>query len=166
MSGLHMNFGGVKAASGYAPIDEGTYDARIEEIEIKDTKEKEGVQQVTSDGKQAQYFNVKYVITEEGKFEGRFVWGINSIRFPENPLDDSEKERQTREIFLSWLNTVTGADWGDTEENLSINALVGSPVRLVITHRTYQGEVQNNVKKVLPMEEGGSDLDALRNNVI
>lgn len=165
-NGLNLNFGGVKAASGYAPIPEGTYDARIEEIEVKDTKEKDGVQQKTSDGKQAQYLNVKYKITEDGPAEGRFVWGINSIRFPDNPLDDTEKERQTREIFLSWLNTATGTDWGNTEENLSLSALVGSPVRLVITHRTYQGEVQNNVKKVMPPENDNGSISSLKSNVI
>lgn len=159
--GMDFNFGGVKAASGFDPLPEGTYNARIEEIEVRDTKEKEGVQQKTSDGQQAQYLNVTYKI-QGGDYDGRFVWGINSIRFPSDPLDDTDKERQTREIFLSWLNTVTGTDFADGEHELELSRLVGSPVRLVVTQREYNGNVTNNVKRVLSPEDDASNLEAVR----
>lgn len=163
--GLDLNFGGVEASSGAFPaMPEGTYDAIVYGIEVKDTKAKEGVEQKASDGSQAQYLNVQYKIVddrEDGKYEGRFVWGINSIRFPADPADDSEKERTTRQMFLNWLNTVTGTDFAGTNQELNLQNLYGSKVRLVVTQREYEGDIQNNVKKVLaPQDE--DNVDALR----
>ena len=157
---IDLDFGGTKAASGFAPIPEGTYDARVDEIEVKETKDKDGEKQVTSDGQQARYLNVKYKIMG-GDYDGRFVWGINSIRFPASPVDDTEKERQTREIFLSWLNTVSGTNFEDSKQSLDLNNLVGSNVKLVVIQDEYQGNINNKVKRV--MEPGDGDtLDAIR----
>jgi hypothetical protein len=162
--GLNFNFGGTKpSAGGFEAIPEGTYLARIDKIEVKDTKPKEDVPQKTSDGKPAQYLNPTYKITE-GNYEGRLVWGINSIRFPANPLDDTDDERKTREIFLGWLNTVTGTDWADTDQQLNLNNLVGSVVRIVVTQGEWQGKTTNSVKKVLPVGEE-DNLDTLRRTI-
>jgi hypothetical protein len=159
--GLNLNFTGTKASTGFTPLPENTYDVRIDSIEVNDTKEKDGVAQKTSDGKQAQYLNVAYKVTS-GEYEGRLVWGIHSIRFPDNPLDDTEKEKQTREIFLGWLNTVTGTDFGDSNQELNLNNLVGSPCRAVVTIREYQGDPRNNIKRILPPEDKNSSLEETR----
>lgn len=162
---LNMDFGGgTKARGGFEPLPEGTYNARIDEIDVKDTKEKEGVPQKTSDGNQAQYLNVKYKITD-GDYEGRVVFGIQSIRFPDEALNDTDKERTTREMFLAWLNTVTGTDFAGTQQELDLKKLVGSPVRLVINHREYQGEIQDNIKKVLPHSDENEALESVRRSL-
>lgn len=160
--GLNLDFGGAKASTGgFEPLPEGTYNVRIDDIEIRDTKEKEGVAQKTSDGKPAQYLNVTYKVMD-GDYEGRLVWGIHSIRFPDDALDDTEKERQTREIFLQWLNTVTSTDFSDTSTELDLKSLIGSPCRLVVTQREYQNKVSNNVKRVLPMDDTDAKLENVR----
>jgi len=152
---VDLDFSGdVKAASGFETLPEGTYNARIDEIEVRETKPKEGEEQIASDGTPARYFSVKYKIMG-GDYDGRFVWGINSVRFPKTALDDTKKERQTREIFLSWLNLVTGTDFAGSGQSLNTDNLVGAGVRLVITVRTYEGEPQNNVKRVLSPKKDG-----------
>lgn len=162
--GLNLDFGGTKAASGFEPIPESTYNVRIDDIEVKDTKEKEGIQQKASDGSQAQYLNVTYKVMD-GDYEGRLVWGINSVRFPADALDDEPKERQTREIFLSWLNTVSGTDFADSKQELDLKSLIGSKCRIVVTQREWDGTVRNNVKRVLVPEDGAQSMDALRRSL-
>lgn len=174
---LNLNFGDggdkpiqAREMGEFPLIDEGTYEARVENIDVKDTKEKDGVVQKTSDGQQARYLNVKYKIMG-GDFDGQFVWGINSIRFPENPLDDNKKERQTREFFLGWLNKITGTGWEDTQQNLNLKNLVGSEVKIVVTHQTYEGKPRASVNRVLgiddpsPESSSGKDLDSLRKTI-
>lgn len=162
--GLNLDFGGTKAASGFDPLPEGTYNVRIDDIEVKDTKPKDGIEQKASDGSQAQYLNVTYKVMD-GDYEGRLVWGINSIRFPADALDDEKKERQTREIFLSWLNTVSGTDFADSKQNLDLKSLVGSKCRIVVTQREYNSQVSNNVKRVLAPEDNAASLDAVRRSL-
>ena len=160
--GLNLNFGGVKASTGFAIITSGTYDMRIEELEVRDTKPKEGIDQKASDGSKASYLNVQYKVTEEGSEKGKNCFGINSMRFPADPLNDTAKERQTREIFLSWLNTVTGTDWDDTDADLNLKNLIGSPVRVSVIESSYDGNPKNEVKRVMAPGSGKDNLDAVR----
>lgn len=160
--GLDLDFGGgTKAAAGFAVLPKGTYDAVIDEVTVKDTNAKEGVEQEASDGTQAQYLNPKYKIVG-GDYDGRFVWGINSIRFPKDALDDEKKERETREIFLAWLNLVTGTDFGGGNTNLNLNNLVGAKVRIVVTQSEWQGNPKNDVNRVLAREDSDSAIEAAR----
>lgn len=167
MSGLNFDFGSdekIKASSGFDPFEDGTYIARIEKLEVKETKPKEGVEQKASDGTPAQYFNIQWKLVENEKNDGRVVFQIVSIRFPVNALDDTENERKTRESFLSWLNTVTGTDFAGTNQALSINNLVGAKARLVIVTKfnDYKQEKQNEISRVLPLEDVKTDVDAMR----
>jgi hypothetical protein len=162
---LDLNFGGVKGSTGFDAIPAGSYNARIENIEVKETKPRDGVVQETSDGQQARYLNVTYKIMG-GDYDGRKIWGINSVRFPADPLDDTKDERQTREIFLGWLNTVSGADFNDQTGGVDLNALLGSEVSIIVDVDTsYDGTPRNKVSRVRAMD-AENPLDALRNRAL
>lgn len=175
MVNMDFNFGGVEGKTGgnFEPF-QGTVRAVIEAFEIKDTKPKEGVEQKASDGTPARYVNTTYKVLEGEEaldsqnetidVSNRKVWGITSIRFPEDPLDDSKDERTTRELFLGWLNTISGADFDDHEGGVDFNAFVGNEVTLVCTIGSYNGKPNQNVKRVM-IEDPNSDLDSMRSGL-
>lgn len=173
MVDMDFNFGGVKASSGFEPFS-GRVRARVEEIEVKDTNDKDGVKQETSDGKQAQYLNVKYKVLpdqtakdadgKEISVGGRVVFGINSIRFPDNPLDDTDKERTTREMFLSWLNVAGGTNFEDHEGGIDFKSFYGTEVDLVCTIGSYEGKPKQNLARVTEPSDDGP-LDSLRSRL-
>lgn len=164
--GIDLNFGGDEAnpikPATFEPVPPGTYSAVIDDVDVKNTNPKDGVAQVASDGTPARYLNVKYKINQ-GDYEGRFVWGIQSIRFPKDPLDDTKDERQVREIFLGWLNTVTGTDFAGTNQQFNPKLLMGAEVSLVVSvDSSYDGKPRNKVMRVEEKGAEGSSLDSLR----
>lgn len=164
---LDLDFGGgAKAEAASSVFEDGSYNAFIEKVEVKNTKPKDGVEQKASDGSPARYLNIQWRLRGNEKNDKRVLFQIVSMRFPQNALDDEEKERTTRNSFLHWINTVTGTDLAGSKQSLSINNLLGSEATLVVATRynDFKGEKENYIVKVSPKGEagGGDSLDSIR----
>lgn len=125
-----IDFTGVKTT--FEPIPDGEYQATVTDWEIKETKE--------GKNEGASYIAVEFTISE-GEFENRKQWRNYSML------------RQSLWALKKMLVNC-GLSEDDLDGELDLDDLmpevVGAPCTLKIGHHTYDGEVRNDVKDVLP----------------
>lgn len=123
-------------AQSFEALERGEYHALIEKVEYREA---------TEEGKY-DYLNVELTITEPG-FEGRKLWFIWSL----SPKALWRMKQSFENLGLP--SDVIEIDYDDDTMLVTEPELVGLPLIAVVTQRTYQGQVQNNVDTVLASDE-------------
>lgn len=82
----------------------------------------------------------KFVVAEEGDWQGREITGDTSTNFIAHPNCKA----------YNWTTAITGRTYGEGEE-LETDDLVGMPCKIIIMHKAgKEGATFMNVKDVLP----------------
>ena len=135
-----VNWGDLMAAAdnsvgAFAPLPNGTYQARVEEA--SDT--------TTQTGKTM--FKVTFVITE-GEFANRKVWSNLTVS-PESPKALGIFFSQMAALGLDQAYFATGPTPAAIAQRL-----LGSPTTLTLSQREWSGTIRNEVKGIRPAKPG------------
>ena len=144
---MRVNLSDVQGSFDVIPA--GRYQARIVEGEIRTSGD-------TAKHPGSEYINWEYEITE-GDFADRKLWG-NSV-FSHGSC--SCKNWKAGSLFT--LKDILGAtgNWTDEELNSDefdweFEEVIGADVTLTVIIKPYQGEDQNEIKKIKPPGQGVS----------
>lgn len=144
MGTMNISFADVESG-GFEPIPEGTYDAIIDKVEVRESK--------SSDHN---YLNFEMVIQDED-YEGRRMWMINS--FSPKALF---RMKDTLEALGQDVEDVE-FEWDDDVEVTTSGGplliqpdLDGLPCRVVVTTEVYEGKERNRVNEIRPASGSGS----------
>lgn len=132
--GIRVNFTDVKT-NDFDAIPAGTYAAKVTDGEIRESGE-------NAKNPGAQYINWEFTI-QEGEYQGRKQW-MNTSLLPQALFG------------LKGLLAATGrfsSDQIDGDLDFEIEQVLGSDVKIVVRQKQYQGETQNEVKRVKAIGE-------------
>lgn len=116
----------ASTAKEFEVIPEGTYPATLEKVHP------------VKKGPNSNYCRVDYKIND-GEFEKRTL------------IQNAPVDGDGAGIFLAIVNAATGSDLKPGDEyDIDTDDLEGMEVRLIVGQREYQGEMKNEVKRVLP----------------
>ena len=142
MGSMNISFADVESG-GFEPIPEGTYDAIIDKVEVRESK--------SSDHN---YLNFEFIIQDE-EYEGRRMWMINS--FSPKALF---RLKDTLEALGVDAEDVE-FEWDeDVEVSTSSGPLLiqpdldGMPCQLVVVNEVYEGKERNKVNEIRPADGG------------
>lgn len=143
-------FADVEESSGFDNLPAGTYNAVIYDSEVREA------------GDDAKYPGNQYIswelnITEDG-YEGRKLWYTTSLATTPKALENRTK------VLSMLLGFLKACGYTDEELNapdfeLDPEDLYGTPVKIVVGIRKWNGEERNNVKRVMPADADASASD-------
>jgi hypothetical protein len=132
---IPVNFADVQE---FEALPEDEYDAIIEKAEMR---------LPTEDGK-FPYINLQFKITESGEYEGRVTFTI--LSFSPKALFRMKQAFEN----LGIIDPDDELDIDYDEETFAVTSpeLVGVPCRLTLGTRTYEGNLQNEVKAITAID--------------
>jgi len=117
----------------FEPLEKGEYLCMIEEVRF--------VQAQSED--KYDYLNVQLVVTEDGEYKDRKLWKVWSF---------SPRALWRMKQDLENIGVETGdfdVTWDEETDLVTEPELAGMPVLAVVTQRTWEGKVQNQVDALL-----------------
>lgn len=97
----------------------------------------------------SEYINWEFTI-QTGEFEDRKLWSNTTVSHGDCDCNDEEKFNKSLGNLVSLLKATGVASDDDLESEdfeLDIDDLIGKDVVLVVTQRTWDGELRNDVKR-------------------
>jgi len=143
-----LNLSGANT-EGFDPIPSDRYDAFVYEVEDIEVTNDNGKLPVGTPG-----INVQFAV-DGGKYDNRRLWRRYYI-----PPDGYEKAKELKDMFAQFLvaigytkEEVTGGEFVLNKEDMARRECT-----LVVSQRTYDGNVYNDVKSVRPRGAVGSEV--------
>lgn len=131
MARIPVDFSDVQE---FEALPEDEYDAIIEKAEMR---------LPTEEGK-SPYINLQFKITEEGEFKGRVVFSILSF----SPKALFRMKQAFENLGIIEPDDAIDVDYDEETMAVTEPELVGVPCRLTLGTRTYEGNLQNEVKVI------------------
>lgn len=137
--GLRVNFTETGDVD-FPVMPAGTYAAKVTDGELR-----EAGPNAKHPG--SEYINWEFTI-QDGEYQGRKVWQNTSL-IPEAL------------VGLKGLLSATGKFDVDAELDFEIEDVIGADVAVVVRQREYQGEMQNEVRRVKPLSDANTGDSSL-----
>lgn len=137
--GIRVDFTGVETGN-YKPIPAGTYHAKITGGELREAGE-------NAKHPGSSYINWEFTI-QDGEHEGRKQW-MNTSLLPEALFG------------LKGLLEATGKFDVNGPLDFDIESCIGCDVKIKVRVKTYKGEQQNEVKRVISMTDDDSTTSSV-----
>jgi hypothetical protein len=145
MAKLNLNLSKATETT-FEPIPTGTYNAVVFEADMTETKGREGAKLPAG----TPMLQLQFKVTD-GEYENRRLWRTYPI-----PPKGYENEEAMNGVLYGTLKALGVVD-EPSKLDIDVDELNGLPCKIAVGQHTYNGEIQNDVKRVKP---AGSDTEA------
>ena len=146
---MRVDLSGIQDGA-FDVIPSGRYQAKLSDGEIRESKS-------SAKHPGAEYISWEFTVLD-GEFEGRKLWQITSLSHGTCDCSDwKDSSLFGLKAILSASQIWTTEELASEEFDFEINDIIGTDFTLIVAIRQYQGEDQNDVKRVKPFAPLVSD---------